>query len=329
MIENVDGIMDVARRVIGGEEITPDEASRLIHLEDQADIHVLISWANRIRTVRLNNQVEMCAIVNAKSGLCSENCAFCAQSSHYNTSVSTYPLMSAEEIVSAGRKAVQAGAYRFSIVTSGKGVLNKGEMEMIMDAVKALAQEGIRTCASLGLMSEETAAAFKEAGLLRYHHNLETAASYYPDICTTHGFEERVNTVLAAYRSGLEVCSGGILGMGETREQRLELAFQLKELPVVSIPLNFLNPIPGTPLENQTPLHPLEILKTIAVFRFILPDREIRTCGGREANLRGLQPLMFTAGCSGTMIGNYLTTEGRDPAQDAQDIRDLGLRPKR
>jgi biotin synthase len=233
--------------------------------------------------------------------------------------------MSVEAILEAGKKAIDKGAFRFSIVTSGKGIQNRKELEVILRAIEALSREGIHTCASLGLLDQETAAALRSAGLMRYHHNLETAASHYASICSTHGFEARVATVETAHRVGLEVCGGGILGLGESRLQVLEFAFQLKNLPLVSVPLNFLNPIPGTPLENQETLTPLEILKTIAVFRFIMPQRDLRTCGGREIRLRGLQPLMFPAGCSGSMIGNYLTTEGRDPLQDLQDALDLRL----
>jgi len=305
--------------------VTHEEASRLIDLEDSAHIHALMAGANRIRARFHGERAELCAIVNAKSGRCSEDCAFCAQSSHHQTKATVYPLMGVVEILEAGQKATEAGARRFSIVTSGKGVLRDSDMERIATAVAGLTEKGVSVCASLGLLTPEVASAFKKAGLKRYHHNLETSRSHYPAICSTHGFQDRVDTVMVAQRAGLEVCSGGILGLGETRSQRLELAFELRSLPVISIPINILNPIPGTPMERQQPLRPLEILKTIAVFRFILPDREIRTCGGREVNLRGLQPLMFTAGCTGTMIGNYLTTEGRETGQDLRDIEDLGM----
>ena len=325
MPQTVDLIREAGDKVISGQHITLEEAHRLIALESPADIHHLIAQANRIRAEFHGDRIDLCAIVNAKSGRCSENCGFCAQSSHFKTEAAIYPLMTHEEIMDAGNKAVDAGAYRFSIVTSGKGVINRSDMDAIVREVEELTRMGIRVCASLGLLSDETALALKQAGLERYHHNLETSRSHYPSICTTHDFQDRVDTVYTAHRAGLEVCCGGILGLGESRKQRVELAFEIKDLPVRSIPINILNPIPGTPLGDQPPLEPLEVLKTIAVFRFILPDREIRTCGGREMNLRGLQPLMFTAGCTGTMIGNYLTTEGRNPEQDIRDIEDLGL----
>jgi biotin synthase len=194
--------------------------------------------------------------------------------------------------------------------------------------VAALAESGrLRPCASLGLLTPEIANTLKKAGLVRYHHNIETAPSFYPAICSTHSIEARLETIRIAQAAGLEVCSGGILGLGESREQRVEMAFTLRRLGVDSVALNFLTPIPGTPLEGRQPLPPLEALKTIALFRFILPQADVRTCGGREKGLRTLQPLMYPAGSNGTMIGNYLTTEGRDPAVDIQEIIDLGLVP--
>ncbi|HCX89131.1 MAG TPA: biotin synthase BioB, partial [Deltaproteobacteria bacterium] len=186
----------------------------------------------------------------------------------------------------------------------------------------------IGRCASLGTLTRETARDLKKAGLERYHHNLETSESFFPKICTTHSYKERVNTIKIAQEEGFRVCCGGIFGLGETLEQRLEFAFTLKELGVDSIPLNFLNPIPGTPLENAPPIPPMEILKIIAVFRFIHPTKDIRVCGGRQRNLRGIQPLMYLAGANATMIGNYLTTPGSNPKEDLQLIEDLMLVPK-
>ncbi len=318
-------IFDLTEKVLQGHAVTREEASRLINLEDSDQIHALMAGAHRIRAQFHGNRAELCAIVNAKSGRCSENCAFCAQSSHHRTNATVYPLMNVDEILDIGQKATEAGARRFSIVTSGKGVLREADIEQILEAVAKLTAKGVAVCGSLGLLAPETAQVLKQAGMKRYHHNLETSRSHYPAICSTHGFQDRVDTVVTAHEAGLEVCSGGILGLGENREQRLELAFELRSLPVISVPINILNPIPGTPLEGERQLRPLEILKTIAVFRYILPDREIRACGGREVNLRGLQPLMFMAGCTGTMIGNYLTTQGREPVQDLSDIEDLEL----
>ncbi len=318
-------LLDLTERVLDGREVTREEAGQLLQTEESTEIQLLLACANRIRQAFHGDRIDFCSIINAKSGKCSEDCSFCAQSAHHGGKSQVYPLLSTEAILEAGKKAVAAGAFRFSIVTSGKGVLNNNDFRNILQAIDELRRQGIRTCASLGLLNDDAARTLKDAGLERYHHNLESARSHYGSICSTHSFQDRVDTVLAAHRAGMEVCSGGILGLGETPAQRIELAFELSELPARSVPINLLNPIPGTPLEHQPLLSALEALKTIAVFRFILPRKELRTCGGREQALRGLQPLMFTAGCSGTMLGNYLTTEGRSPDDDTRDIRDLGL----
>jgi biotin synthase len=213
-------------------------------------------------------------------------------------------------------------------VTSGKGITSEGELDTLCKALEKIAQKtDIIPCASLGVLNPRQMKALSAAGLKRYHHNLETAESYFPKMCSTHSYQERVQTVRAAQEADLEVCSGALFGLGETGEQRIELAFALRELNVDSIPLNFLNPVTGTPLEHYPMLDPLEILKIIALFRFVLPEKDIRVCGGREVGLRTLQPLMYVAGANGTMVGNYLTTRGRNPAVDIQEIYDLGLVP--
>jgi biotin synthase len=186
----------------------------------------------------------------------------------------------------------------------------------------------LRPCASLGVLSKDQLSCLREAGLKRYHHNLETAESYFPTICSTHTFQERVQTIRSAQKEGFEICAGGIFGLGETPEQRIELAFTLRDLDVDSIPLNFLNPVPGTPAEHCSPLPPLDILKIISLFRFVLPEKDIRVCGGREVCLRTLQPLLYLAGANGTMVGNYLTTGGRNPEIDLQEMHDLGFTPR-
>ncbi|MDY6967566.1 MAG: biotin synthase BioB, partial [Spirochaetota bacterium] len=205
-------------------------------------------------------------------------------------------------------------------------VKNTDELKSICNALEDISSNvDIAGCASLGTLSYESAKMLKESGLKRYHHNLETAESFFPEICTTHSYEERIKTVKIAKEAGFEVCCGGIFGIGETPQQRLEFAFTLKELDVDSIPLNFLNPITGTPLENAPAIPPMEILKIIAMFRFVHPTKDIRVCGGRQTNLRGVQPLMYIAGANGIMIGNYLTTAGGDPNEDLQLIEDLML----
>jgi biotin synthase len=325
---NLSPLADCGRKVLSGEALTENEARRLARLKKPEDILELLFWANRVRHRHKGKTVDLCAIINAKSGRCSEDCTFCAQSSHYPARTRTYPLLSESELLEAAGRAGSLGAARFSLVTSGRSLLNPKELDRICRVVSRLAEkEKISPCASLGLLTPELAGSLKKAGLVRYHHNLETGPRHYPSICTTHSFSDRLTTLHIAREAGFSLCSGGIFGLGESPNDRVEMAFILKKMRVDSVPLNFLNPIPGTPLASQPPLSPLEILKSIALFRLILPKADLRTCGGREKGLRTLQPLMYLAGCNGTMVGNYLTTEGRSPAVDIQEIRDLGLVP--
>jgi len=318
----------LGQKVLGGKTLSDEEALLLTGGGEPEAVFELLFWSNRIRDRFKGRTINLCAIVNAKSGRCSEDCAFCAQSARYPTQAPTYPLMAVEEMLAAAARALDSGAGRFSLVTSGRGLSSPDELDRICQVITALSgKTRIRPCASLGLLVPEAASTLRQSGLVRYHHNIETAPSFYPSICSTHSIEARLETIRIARAAGLEVCSGGILGLGETWEQRVEMALTLQELGVDSVALNFLNPIPGTPLEKLQPLPPLEILKAIALFRFILPQADVRTCGGREKGLRTLQPLMYLAGCNGTMIGNYLTTEGRDPGVDMQEILDLGLVP--
>jgi biotin synthase len=317
-------IAALADRVIAGGGITGDEGQRLIGASG-SDAYALFLGATRIREHFLGNDVHLCAIINAKSGRCPENCAFCAQSAHFETATPVYPLVDEERIVAEALVAQESGSSCYGIVTSGSTVCGE-ELERICEALRRIRQEtAIAPACSLGIIDAATAAALKEAGMVTYHHNLETARSFFPNICTTHAYDDDITTVSAVKGAGLRVCSGGILGLGETPAQRVELAFTLRELAVDSIPLNFLNPIPGTPLENADHITPLECLNAIALFRFVNPDREISVCGGREKNLRDLQSWIFFAGASGTMTGNYLTTTGRAAEEDWQMLKDLGL----
>lgn len=316
-------------RALRGRSASPEDAARLLGLTRQPDIMLLVAHANMVRQRFHGPDIDLCAIVNAKSGRCTEDCAFCAQSAHYPTAARSYPLMRSRDITAAARRCLASGARRFSIVTSGRGIAAPREFARITAAVAKLAAlPGMRPCASLGILAPDQFARLRQAGLMRYHHNLETAASFYPRICTTHSFAQRAAAVRAAKAAGLEVCCGGILGLGETPAQRIELAFALRRHGVDCVPLNFLNPLPGTPLAGEPPLPPPDILKAIAMFRFVLPKTELRICGGREKNLRTLQPLIYLAGANGAMTGNYLTTAGRDPETDIREIIDLGLRPK-
>jgi biotin synthase len=304
--------------------VAPAAARELMRIEDDL-LPLLFFGASRIREQCHGRGIRLCAIVNAKSGRCPEDCAFCAQSAHHQTQIEAYPLMGPDEILLKAREAKAMGARRFAIVTSGKALSAK-ELDDAVQAIRLIKEEaGLIPCASLGMLTKEAALRLKEAGLNRFHHNLETACSFFPSICTTHAYEEDLDTLRRAKEAGLQVCSGGIFGLGESPEQRLELAYTLKEMEVDSVALNFLDPIAGTPLESSPALAPLEHLRFVALFRFILPDKDIRICGGREYGLRDLHPLVFWAGASGIMIGNYLTTMGRDHQADLQMIQDLGM----
>ncbi len=322
---NSDFLRDLAEKVLEGEEITFEKASLLSELKGK-NIFSLLNAANTIREKFKGEKIDLCSVINAKSGRCPEDCRFCSQSTHYKTTVQIHPLVESEEIIKAARRARSMGADKFGIVISGRSIPGPKELNLICEALRTLSVEvDIGRCASLGTLTKETAQTLKDAGLESYHHNLETAESFFESICTTHKFSERVNTIRIAKEAGFKVCCGGIFGLGETWKQRIELALMLRELDVDSVPLNILSPIPGTPLENARPIPPLEILKIIAIYRFILPTKDIRVCGGREVSLRDLQSFIFLAGANGTMIGNYLTTTGRDPREDIQMIKDLGL----
>lgn len=312
-------------KILGGGSITTDEALELATFSG-SELFGLFVAANMVKEHYLGKRVRLCSIINAKSGRCAEDCAFCAQSAHHRTDAPVHPLVDEARIVEAARSAELAGSGCFGIVTSGTAIRGGGELERICAALGTIRDQlDISPSCSLGLLDLETARRLKEAGTVTYHHNLETARSFFPNICTTHDYEEDVATVRNAKGAGLRVCCGGIFGMGETVGQRIELAFTLQELDVDSVPLNFLNPIPGTRLAEADFITPMECLRTIALFRLILPTKNISICGGRERNLRDLQSWMFLAGASGTMIGNYLTTSGRDEAQDRQMLKDLDL----
>jgi biotin synthetase len=289
----------------------------------------VMAAASEIREHFKGREIILCGITNAKSGLCSEDCKFCAQSSHYPTDAPSYPLKTAEEMITEAADAARSGAEFFGIVTSGKRIKAKKEWNEIFKAIKGINKTPIHACASLGLIDVEKARELKSAGLFRYHHNLETSRNFFKNICTTHDYEEDVETIRNVKKAGLSVCAGALIGMGEGITHRIELAATLRDLDVDSVPLNILNPIKGTPLSHMTPLPPLEILMTIAVFRFMLPDKDIKLCGGKEKNLRQLLPLGIMAGANSLMTGNYLTTTGRDSKLDQEMIADLGLIPTR
>ncbi|MBD3379070.1 MAG: biotin synthase BioB [Candidatus Omnitrophica bacterium] len=283
----------------------------------------LIFMANKARREGIGAFIETCGIINAKSGACGEDCRFCAQSSHYSSSIKKYPLKDIDTIVSSARKAKSNGSKKFGIVTSGNS-LSDEELEIVCGAVSVISKDvGISPCASLGALSYGAFRKLKESGLQRYHHNIETSGNFYPNIVSTHVYGERVATIISAKKAGLEVCSGGILGMGESWSDRIDMAFLLKELDVESVPLNFLVPIKGTPMENTPPISPHDAIRTIAIFRILLPDKTIKVVAGRESVLKDHQEDIFAAGANGMLVGGYLTIQGRSVAEDVALLKDI------
>ena len=289
-----------------------------------AELYDLFVSARRVREKFKGNKVDLCSIVNAKSGACPEDCSFCAQSAHSKTGTHIYPLLNKENILEAALYAKKHGVRRFCIVTSGKAPSNK-ELDEICDFISELRKHELLPCATLGMLNIEQLKQLKEAGLNRYHHNLETSEAFFSEICTTHTYQDKIKTINAVKSLNLSLCSGGIFGLGESWEDRIEMAFALKEIGVDSVPINFFTPVKGTPLGDREVLSPLEALKIIAVYRLILPESEIRVCGGRHVTLRDLNSHIFLAGADGLLLGNYLTTQGRNPADDLQMIQDMGL----
>lgn len=316
---------ELARRVSDGAPLEIEEGLGILTARG-ARLSAALAGAHQIREATFGDRVQTCAIINAKSGRCAEDCAFCAQSSRYHTDAPVHGLKGVEEILAGAEEAERHDAHCYGIVTSGTRIRSDAEWDSILAAIRRIrAERSVSPSVSLGILDAERARALAGAGCVTYHHNLETARSFFPRICTTHSYDEDIETVRVARAAGMRVCCGGILGLGESLEQRVELAFTLRELGVDSVPINFLNPIPGTPLEGQHQLSPLDCVRAIALFRYALPRTPISVCGGREANLRDLQSWMFLAGASGAMLGDYLTTSGRDRAIDLRMIEDLEL----
>ncbi|MEK7450225.1 MAG: biotin synthase BioB [Planctomycetota bacterium] len=326
--------------ILNGHKINRNEAEFLV--SENTDLWDILHGANQLRRHFKGDTIGLCSIINAKSGACAEDCKFCAQSSHHSTNVKTYPLVDKTELVKGYERTRQIGANGFSIVTSGNELSDDD-----FDSLCQMSRELITTypavsgtspsssaedhstpylCASLGQLTVSQARKLKEAGMRKCHHNLETSERFFPQICTTHSYQERLDTIKNLKEAGLFVCSGGIFGMGETWSDRIDLAFTMRDLNVDSIPLNFLMPVKGTVLADYSSLPPLEILRTIALFRYVLPDKNIRICAGREKNLRDLQSWIFYAGADGMMIGGYLTQPGRSAEDDIRMLKDLGLK---
>jgi biotin synthase len=322
-------IAELGRRVLDGGQITRDEALGLFHFENRSDIFDLLAWANRIREKFKGNKIHLCSIVNIKAGGCSENCRFCAQSALYQTESPRYSLVETEAVLAAAAEGRKNGVVGLGLVAAWRGLEEGPVLDELCRQFETLKQSGLtRADASLGIIkSQRVADRLKTAGVECYNHNLETSRRFYSQVCTTHTYEERVQTLRHLKQAGIGICSGGIIGMGETREDRCDLALSLREIGANVVPLNILNPIKGTPFENNPPLPVLEILKTIACFRFILPRQEIMIAGGRTVNLRDAQSMIFMAGASALMVGNYLTTLNQSVEKDLQMLKDLGLDP--
>lgn len=316
-------IKNIYKQVLEGYNISKEEAYKLIDY----DVEVLRNYAKSIREQLCGNVFDLCSIINGKSGACSENCKYCAQSAHYSTRVETYPLLDAEVFIKDAKEHKAEGVLRYSIVTSGKR-LSKKEVEDVAKIYKRMREEcEIKLCASHGLLDEEDFTTLKEAGIVRYHNNLETSRNYFASICTTHTYKDKIKTIKAAQRVGLEVCSGGLFGIGETMEDRIDMAFELREMGVTSIPINVLVPIPGTPMEKMLPITEEEVLKSIAIYRFIHPTAFIRLAGGRMY-LTDNGRLAFEGGANATIIGNLLTTCGNTIQDDLKMLKTLGFEVK-
>ena len=285
------------------------------------DLDVLLNESKKY----LKDEVEFCSIINARSGKCSQNCRYCAQSSHYNTDIESFPLIDVDTVVKAAHDSVNNGANRVAIVTSGK-TPDESDFDTMLDMIKALNKEGIKSCASIGILNEEQAQKLAEAGLVRFHHNINTCKSYHPQICTTHTYEDRLNTTKLVKKYGMELCSGVILGMGESVEQRVEMAMELAEINPESIPVNILTPIKNTPFENYgDKIDEENVLRTLAIFKIACPNASIRIAGGKKARLSEKTiEKAFRYCVDSTIVGNYLTTTGFSPKDDEKLIAKIG-----
>ena len=312
-------------KVLAGGRITMDEAERLLATDD---VMTLADSANTITRKFNGDVVDVEALINAKSGKCPEDCSFCAQSTFYETGVNKYPLLPAEQIVENARMAKEGGATSFCLVCAYRSPPEK-DFEQICDTITAVKKEvGTEVNVSLGSMTPERAKRLKALGVKRYNHNLEAAESYFQKICTTHDFSDRMNTARIVKEAGLELCCGGILGMGETERQRIELAFSIASLNPDEVPMNILIGREGTPMEAMGTIDPVDAIKAIAVWRFIMPKTILKIAGGREVHLKDKERLALKAGANGIITGGYLTTGGNQPNKDIAMIKEIGLKAK-
>ena len=317
-------------RVLKGGEISFDEAIRLIEIEDETGLRALLQAAHEITLHFNSNEPGLCSLINAKSYLCGEDCGFCSQSVRFDTRVNRYQLMSADEVVRAAKDFEKKGAHNFCVVTSG-GDLSDAEFDQVIEIYKRLkAETAMNLDGSLGFLTPERVERLKEAGVRRFNNNLQSSREFYPKIVSTHTYDTRLETMKMLQEGNMEICSGGILGMGETREDRVKLAFELKPFAPHCLPMNVLNPRPGTPLENQPTPDPMEMVKTIAIFRVIHPKSNIKLAGGREVNLGTFyQEMALQGGANGLIVGGYLTTEANPIHEDFNMLRRAGYEPKK
>jgi biotin synthase len=314
------------QHVESGRAIDRAEALALL-AEAERDPWPLLAAADSVRRRFRGLTVNLCSITAVKVGRCGEDCRWCAQSARWPTGLEPHGLPTAAELLRAAETAASNGARNFGMVSSGSR-LSDAELQMLGAAAADIRRHtGLGVCGSFGALTAEKARRLREAGFVRYNHNLETSARFFPSVCSTHTYEDRVATARAVLDAGMELCSGGLMGMGETDEDRVDLALAVRDLGAHVVPVNFLHPIPGTPLADLEPVPPLKILSVLAMFRLVMPDRIIKMAGGREKNLGQLQSLMFMAGADSCIVGNYLTTTGRPAEEDLALIRDLGLQP--
>ena len=314
----------IEEKALSGNGITLDEALKLSKLEGH-EIVALLDLANRVRKANTGDRIDLCSIMAAKVGHCSENCKFCSQSAHHSCNVNVYELIDDDVVMRRIEEIENSGAHRFCLVTSGEKLTDK-EFERVLKIYALLNKEtDLKLCASLGTIDEDRASALLQAGVEMYHHNIETSRRFFPNICTTHTYDHRLGTIRAAKKAGLKICCGGIISMGENMEERLEMAFEIRELDVDSVPINILNPIQGTPLEGTKLLSHEELLKTMALFRLIMPRQLIRLAGGKENALGKDERKAYISGVNGALVGNYLTTIGSSIGDHLEMFEDMGF----
>lgn len=315
--------IDSLRQSVETSEPVSKEVALQILNADPVHYPMIMAYANELRIKEFGPEIHNCSITNAKSGSCSEDCAFCAQSAHHKTKVESYKMRNSESLVASYDANIKNPIDRFGVVTSGEG-LNGNDVDTLIEAIETKQIDGKSWCSSAGILEDADIKRLKAAGLTRFHHNIETAESHFPNICTTHSYQERLDMVKRVLDNGLSICCGGIIGLGESLEQRYELAKTVYDLGVDSIPVNFHVPVEGTKLDHLEILPPMEILKTISMFRFVNPKAEVKVCAGR-IHLRDLQSMVFYAGATGIMVGDLLTIAGRGVKEDVQMLTDLEI----